>query len=108
MEARRIKVRFNMRPDWAKSVETFGAGKLHVAFLQIPRSNVVEAGIPEKKRQRIVGVLQTRTAASNNQGQLAFVLHLLREFCEHDGFFGADDRSRRLEKNQRFFWQLVA
>ena len=102
-----VETGLDVRADGAECIETLGAGELHIAFLKIPRGDVIEAGVAQNEGKRVVRVSQMRAAAAKNEGEFAFVFHLLRVFREHDRFLGTDEGGRRLEKHQRLFRDFV-
>src|SRR5580658_6166266 len=48
------------------------------------------------------------TLPSDNQRKLAFVLHALGLGCKNNRLAGANDRRRRLEKDERFLRYFIA
>src|SRR6266478_7027798 len=98
-DVRWIEIGFDVRADRAKSIETLSACELDIAFLQVARGDVVEAGVTHHERKRVIGVAQLRAAAANNQRELAFVLYALRIFRQDNRFFRTDDGRGRLEEH---------
>src|SRR6267154_1284897 len=51
-----IKVGFDVRPNWAKRIEAFAASELHIALLNVARSDIVETRIAENEGQGIIRI----------------------------------------------------
>src|ERR1700739_4024890 len=98
-----IEIRFNVRTNGAESVEAFAARELYVALLDVAGGDVVQAGVAKNVGQGIIRIAQMRAAAADDDGEFAFVLDALGIGGEDDGFTGADERRRRLEKHERLF-----
>src|SRR5712691_476318 len=107
-DVRWVEIGFYVRADRARSIETWRACELDIAFLQVARGNIVKAGVTYHEGERVIGVAQLRAAPADNQRELAFVLHAQRILWQDDRFFWTDDGRRRLEEHQRFFWHFVA
>src|SRR5580704_13972436 len=107
-DIRWIEFRLDVRANGTKGIEAFGARELHVAFLEVACGDVVQAAIAKQIGERIVGVLELRTAPANDKGQLAFVFDALRLGRQNNRLAGPDDRGRRLKKNQRLLGHLIA
>src|SRR5258707_6416763 len=101
-------MRLDVRADGTKRIETFGARELDVAFLKVARSDVVEARVAEEIGQGIIGIAELRTAAADNDGELALVLDAPGIGREYDQLVRADDGRRRLKKEEWLFGDYVA
>ena len=84
-----FQLRFDVRPDGAKSVEAFRARELHIALLQIARGHIVHAGVSEHVGQRVARRPQMGASACRSPSQLAFMFDALRIFRKHDWLIGA-------------------
>src|SRR6266853_798241 len=72
-----IESRLNVRADRAKGIKPFRARELNIAFLQVARGHIVEAGIAHHERQSIVRIAEMRATPAYNHPEVAFVLHTL-------------------------------
>ena len=104
----RVEIRLDVRTYGTKRIEALGAGELHVTDLKITRGDVVEARVSQDKRECVVGVQQMRTAAADDQGEFAFVLHALGVFRQNDRLIGANNRSGGFQEDQGFLGDFVA
>ncbi len=72
-----IKCRLDVRADRAKRIKTLRARELNIAFLQVARGHIIEAGIAHHERQSIVRIAEMRATPAYNHREFAFVLHTL-------------------------------
>jgi len=106
-DVQRMELGCDMRTNGTKGVKALGARELPVALLNVAGGYIVEASVAKQVTEGIVAVSQMRTAAADNESELAFMLDILRVGREDDGLFGADDGRGRLEKNERLFGNLI-
>src|SRR4051812_45587419 len=97
-----------MRANGAKRVEAFAARKLDIAFLNIARRHVVQAGVAEDVSERVIRIAELRATTANYDRKLAFMLYALRVSRQNDRLLGTNDGRRRLEEHHGLFRNFVA
>src|SRR5580693_132988 len=102
-----VEYSLDVRANGTKGIEAFGARELHVAFLEVARGDVVQAAVAKQIAQRLLGVFQLRTAPANDQGKLTFVFDALRLRRQNNRLARANDRRRRLKKNERLLGDVI-
>src|SRR5208283_1973123 len=70
----RIELRFNVWSDGAKRVKSFGAGELHIALLQVARSDVVDTGVTQDIGKRVGIVVEMSALLAEHEGELGIVI----------------------------------
>src|SRR5438128_6070230 len=94
--------------DGAERVERLATGPLPVAELEVARGDVVEAGVAEDVRERVLGADLTRGGADDH-AELGLVVDLGRQRgVPSDVVARADDRGRELGEDEWRRWRLRA
>src|SRR5690348_9926767 len=95
--------------DGTEGVEALGASPLAILVLQVAGSDVVEAGVAEDIRPHVITLGEMAAAAADDDGELAFVVHALRERGGPANFACGMEQGRvGLEKDQRLGGNGVA
>jgi len=83
---------FHYRTQWTESIEAFDAGPLVVGLLQVACGDVIESSVSGNVIPEIVRRPKMKTALTNDQRELAFIMNALRSTRQNDGFPDSDDR----------------
>ena len=97
----RIKLRFDPWANRAEGIESLAARPLAVAFLDIPRGYIIEAGIAEDIFCSMAGFYCMRLLA-DHYAQLGFIIHALAQRRVNDIIAIAHNAGVRLQEQQRF------
>ena len=108
LEVPHVQIRGDPWPERAERVEALGPGPLRVAALQVPRGDVVAAGVAEDRPFGAGPVHPARAGRADHDRQFGLVLDLSGLWRQPDGVVRSDHRRGGLDEDERFLGDLVA